>query len=319
MKKFIITIDTEGDNLWEWQEGMQIFTENVKYLPRFQHLCEEYAFKPVWLSNNEMLNDAAYIDFIADVEECKTGELGMHLHAWNTPPDYDLPIVQSGQPYLIEYPKEIMEAKIAYMTDLIKRRCGISPVSHRAGRWAMNQVYFDLLIKYGYKVDCSYTPGINWNTSLGRSKGSMGSDYSSVSESAQIIKGSDNKSSILEVPMTTRTRNVWVTQLGRGLRGIASSAYHLFQGKQLWLRPMKNNLNDIKKLISLERDSDYLMFMIHSSELMPGGSPKFKTKESIEELYDVVTEIFEIVSKTHEGCTLREYAERYVRTENKNG
>lgn len=311
MKKFIITIDTEGDNLWEWQEGMQIFAENVKYLPRFQHLCEEYAFKPVWLSNNEMLNDATYIDFIADVEERKTGELGMHLHAWNTPPDYDLPIVQSGQPYLIEYPKEIMEAKIAYMTDLIKRRCGISPVSHRAGRWAMNQIYFDLLIKYGYKVDCSYTPGINWNNSLGRSKGAMGSDYSSVAESAQIIKGSDNKSSILEVPMTTRTRNVWVTQLGRGLRGIASSAYHLFQGKQLWLRPMKNNLNDIKKLISLERDSDYLMFMIHSSELMPGGSPTFKTKESVEELYDDITEIFELVSKTHEGCTLREYAEIY--------
>ena len=41
---------------------------------------------------------------------------------------------------------------------------------------------------------------------------------------------------------------------------------------------------------------------------MSGGSPKFKTKESVEELYDVVTEIFEIVSKTHEGCTLREYA-----------
>lgn len=308
MKKFIITIDTEGDNLWEWQEGMPIFTENVKYLPRFQHLCEEYGFKPVWLSNNEMLNDAAYIDFIADVEERKTGELGMHLHAWNTPPDYDLPIVQSGQPYLIEYPKEIMEAKIAYMTDLIKKRCGISPVSHRAGRWAMNQVYFDLLIKYGYKVDCSYTPGINWNTSLGRSKGSMGSDYSSVSESAQIIKGSDNKGSLLEVPMTTRTRNVWISQPGRGLRGIASSAYHFLKGKQMWFRPMNDNLNDIKKLISLERESDYLMFMIHSSELMPGGSPKFKTKESVEELYDVIKEIFEIVSKTHEGFTLREYA-----------
>ena len=197
------------------------------------------------------------------------------------------------------------------MTDLIKRRCGISPVSHRAGRWAMNQTYFDLLIKYGYKVDCSYTPGINWNNSLGRSKGAMGSDYSSVAESAQIIKGSDNKGSLLEVPMTTRTRNVWISQPGRGLRGIASSVYHFLKGKQMWFRPMNDNLNDIKKLISLERDSDYLMFMIHSSELMPGGSPTFKTKESVEELYDVITEIFEIVSKTHEGCTLREYAEIY--------
>ena len=118
--------------------------------------------------------------------------------------------------------------------------------------------------------------------------------------------------------MTTRTRNVWVSQSGRGLRGIVSSAYHLFKGKQLWFRPMKNNLNDIKKLISLERDSDYLMFMIHSSELMPGGSPTFKTKESIEELYSVIKEIFDVISKTREGCTLREHEKNYINMEKAN-
>ena len=28
MKRFFITIDTEGDNLWDWREGMDIHTEN---------------------------------------------------------------------------------------------------------------------------------------------------------------------------------------------------------------------------------------------------------------------------------------------------
>lgn len=312
MKKFIITIDTEGDNLWDWHEGMPIYTNNVKYLPRFQYLCEEYGFKPVWLSNNEMLNDAGYVDFIADVEARKTGELGMHLHSWNTPPEYALPIEQQGQPYLIEYPADIIEAKIAYMTDLIKSRCGINPVSHRAGRWAMNQTYFDLLIKYGYEVDCSYTPEIDWASCVGRTKGSQGSDYSNISTDIQIIKSSDGKGTILEVPMTTRTRKVWITQQGRGLRGIVSSAYHFITGKQLWLRPMKNNLADIKNLISMEKNNDYLMFMIHSSELMPGGSPTFKNSDDIEDLYMDIRKIFDIVSKTHEGYTLREFEEEYV-------
>ena len=312
MKKFIITIDTEGDNLWDWHEGMPIYTENVKYLPRFQKLCEEFGFKPVWLSNNEMLNDVSYVDFIADIEARKTGELGMHLHAWNTPPEFYLPIEQQGQPYLIEYPTEIMEAKIAYMTELIKSRCGIIPVSHRAGRWAMNQSYFDLLIKYGYKVDCSYTPEIDWASCVGRTKGSQGSDYSNISTDIQIIKSSDGKGTIVEVPMTTRTRKVWITQHGRYLRGIASSVYHLLTGKQLWLRPMKTNCNDIKKLISLEKNSDYLMFMLHSSELMPGGSPTFKNKEDIEDLYENIEKIFNAVSKTHEGCTLRELEAEYI-------
>ena len=39
MKYFIITIDTEGDDQWNWKYGSKITTENVKYLPRFQKLC----------------------------------------------------------------------------------------------------------------------------------------------------------------------------------------------------------------------------------------------------------------------------------------
>ena len=30
-KKFLITIDTEGDNLWAWKQGDAIRTENVLY------------------------------------------------------------------------------------------------------------------------------------------------------------------------------------------------------------------------------------------------------------------------------------------------
>ena len=39
MKSFIITIDTEGDNLWAYHKGDPIKTENVKFIPRFQDLC----------------------------------------------------------------------------------------------------------------------------------------------------------------------------------------------------------------------------------------------------------------------------------------
>lgn len=56
------------------------------------------------------------------------------------------------------------------MTELIREKFGFVPVSHRAGRWAMNREYFRLLHKYGYKIDCSYTPGINWRQSKERVK-----------------------------------------------------------------------------------------------------------------------------------------------------
>lgn len=47
MKYFIITIDTEGDNLWTYKKGNQVGVENIKYIPRFQELCNKFGFKPV--------------------------------------------------------------------------------------------------------------------------------------------------------------------------------------------------------------------------------------------------------------------------------
>lgn len=61
MKHFIITVDTEGDNLWEYKKGTPIGTENAKYLPRFHSLCEKYVFKPVYLTNYEMASSDTFV------------------------------------------------------------------------------------------------------------------------------------------------------------------------------------------------------------------------------------------------------------------
>ena len=48
--------------------------------------------------------------------------------------------------------------------------------------------------------------------------------------------------------------------------------------------------------------------MIHSSELMPGGSPTFKTENDIENLYSDLKMIFKDLSSFCKGKTLSEYA-----------
>ena len=53
-KYFIITVNTKGDNLWNWHLGDDITTYNAKYILRFQNLCEKYNFIPVYLTNYEM-------------------------------------------------------------------------------------------------------------------------------------------------------------------------------------------------------------------------------------------------------------------------
>jgi hypothetical protein len=83
-------------------------------------------------------------------------------------------------------------------------------------------------------------------------------------------------------------------------------------GKKVWLRPNGNNVLDMLALIDIIQktsDTNYLMFMLHSSELMPGGSPSFKTAESIERLYKDLETIFNRIAQGFKGITLKDYYE----------
>ena len=304
MKHFIITIDTEGDNLWKWKPGQEVTTKNVQYLKRFQELCAQYGFKPVWLSNWEMISDPLFVEFINRNAEAGNCELGMHLHAWNNPPFYELPRGEhSGAPYLIEYPREIMEAKIAAITEKMKEQFGYVPVSHRAGRWAMNDTYFELLYQYGYRIDCSYTPGIRWRDALGQTPGFAGPDYRKASRDIQKYKG------IVEVPVTVEYTHRMFLDKNKSWKSNIKTALFGMAGQNIWLRPGRDNMKDMLWMIEKNRngDGDYLMFMLHSSELMPGGSPTFKDAEAVEVLYGKLQVLFDVIKDSYEGCTLEEY------------
>lgn len=90
----------------------------------------------------------------------------------------------------------------------------------------------------------------------------------------------------------------------------------LIKGETVWLRPATQSLQMMKALIdsvSQEHDTNYLEFMIHSSELMPGGSPYFKDKESIERLYTSMEQIFKYAQNMgYRGMTLHEYYMQYI-------
>jgi hypothetical protein len=58
---FIVTIDTEGDDIWNGPR--EITTCNARYLPRFQELCERFGLKPTYLVNYEMAVSPAFVEF----------------------------------------------------------------------------------------------------------------------------------------------------------------------------------------------------------------------------------------------------------------
>ena len=284
---FLITIDTEGDNLWASPEI--VTTENSRFIPRFQVLCEKYGLKPTWLTNYEIAECPAFVEFGRDVIQRRTGEIGMHIHAWDSPPIKNDNL--KGQAYLIEFPENVMKDKIKFMTDLLEHKFKSKIVSHRAGRWAFNSIYAHLLVKLGYQVDCSVTPGVNWTNTLGDPNGKGGTDYTSFPSKPYYMDldkiDHEGNSSLLEIPVSIVMKSNSVS----------------------WLRPNGYNLESMLEILQQAYSEQWLCveFMLHSSELMPGGSPTFQTEKSIEKLYYDLEVLFSNASKYFQGKTLCEF------------
>ena len=297
MKYFIITVDTEGDNLWNYHKGEEVKSTNAFYIPRFQELCEKYGFKPVYLTNYEMIKNPNYVEYIKPKVEDGKCEVGIHIHAWNNPPLYDLKGNNGGNAFLVEYPDEIMEKKFKLTYELITQSIGKAPVSHRAGRWVMDDRYFKLLEKYAINVDCSYTPLVSWMNTKGESR-PYGCDYTGVSANSHFI------GNVLEVPMSImKTKRIFTCP------DIRTVAKQLLRGKNIWLRPASSSLREMKWVVRSNPNNDnFVEFMIHSSELMPGGSPYFRSQKDINNLFKTMDCIFDYaVKNSFTGCTLEEF------------
>lgn len=315
---FLITIDAEGDNLWS--RPSKIKTANARFLPRFQDTCEEYGFKPTYLTNHEMAQCEAFRRFAADALSRGTAEVGMHLHPWNTPPEFSLTEGDNAcHPYVYEYPPHIVRAKASAMTDILEEAFNVKMVSHRAGRWGFDGTYAGILVDLGYQVDCSVTPGVSWRHQPGTAGGIGGADYRHFPTGAYWLDLDDisrpGTSSLLEVPVTIIRRKWPVIDAVRPAFPKGSfirKALDGFMPPVRWLRPKRGNLSKMLRIIDKAAAAgyDYVEFMLHSSELMPGGSPTFRTEKSIEQLYDDLHRLFKAAAGHFAGCTLAEYCRR---------
>jgi hypothetical protein len=318
---FLITIDTEGDNLWS--KPRDVTTRNSLSLPRFQALCEEYGLKPTYLTNWEMARCPDFREFGRDLVARGVGEIGMHLHAWNSPPLVPLTDDDDAhQPYLIEYPEDQIRAKVKAMTDVLEETFEVDVVSHRAGRWSFDKTYARILIEHGYRVDCSVTPHVSWSSYAGDPRKAGGTDFRQFPESAYFIDPDDigcpGDSPLLEVPMTIVAFHYAVPlKVGREL--LMRNRYGAALARRLlpelaWLRPKGGSSSQLQSVLAatLREGRDYAEFMLHSSEFMPGGSPTFPDERSIEALYESLEALFEAVRASFDGRTLREYHDRYV-------
>jgi hypothetical protein len=314
---FIITLDTEGDDIWSRPQTPA--TENARFLPRFQSLCESYGLRPTYLTDYEMAGSEAFKEFASDMLKRKTGEVGMHLHAWDMPPDAPLTSDDCRyHPYLIEYSDDVMRRKIDLMTDLLEDTFGVKMLSHRAGRWAFDERYAGMLVERGYRADCSVTPHVSWRRTKGDPNGIGGTDYRAFPEREYWVSLDDIRregdSPLLEVPVTIMRHGSNFVRSVQDLLGehrIAEGVLRrCFGDLSLWLRPNGHNRSDLIDIVrrAAAEQRSYVEFMIHSSELMPGGSPYFPDDNAVQGLYDDLEALYAIAQNLCIPSTLSEFS-----------
>lgn len=304
----LLTIDTEGDDLWS--RPRNITTRNLAFLPRFQTLCERFAFKPTYLTNWEALNDRGYQEFARHVLARGQGEVGLHIHAWNSPPTAPLTADDYWhQPYITEYPEHLLRQKVRIATEHLEQIFGQKMLSHRGGRWALDAAYVRALVDNGYVVDCSVTPHRSWRQSKGDPAGTGGPDHSGAPERPYYIELKPGEPGLLELPMTIMRRTVHGPELWVR-RALNKQPY-----RTDWMRPNGRNLKRLLRIVDdvIAQRREYLEFTLHSSEFMPGGSPEFPSEGDIERLYDHLEILFERISRCFVGATLSGFAQQIIR------
>lgn len=321
----LITIDTEEDDAWSDRQA--ITTENVLHLAPFQELCDRFAFKPTWLTDEPMLADPRFAEVLGPAVAAGRAEIGAHLHPWSCRPfPEDALPDQSEKVYPHELTEGEFRAKLERIVGLVRATFGRPAVSYRAGRWGLVREHLPWLWEFGIRLDCSVTPHISWQRYRGRRGGVGGIDFRGAPRQPYWIDPADvrrpGRGLLLELPLT-------VSYLGGPfarppLRALGDPLRYTPVGRiaqrlgwtAIPFRPWPGR--DVGALLRFLDEAEsaglpYLMLMFHSSELMPAGSPYNPTRESVEQMYGQLETLFgALANRGVRGATLAEFGAPYL-------
>jgi len=283
----LVTLDVEADDQWKRPEAHTF--DNIGALPKFQTLCNEFGIRPTYLVTYQVVSHSPSREILQSLADAGNCEIGAHCHAWSTLP-YD-PSLDTGEwrTLMYEYPPELQEEKLQNVTRLLREAFGRSPLAHRAGRWALDATSLSILERLGYAADSSVTPLINWHSSCGARL--PGPCYAAAPRDPYYPSSEDvtrpGSTRVLEVPLTVDLAWELPNWLSRSL--VALLARPDRKGGQLLrilrkaglarttcLRPTHCAGPTMVALSKrrLRQGADALTYMVHSSELVPGRSPR---------------------------------------------
>jgi len=273
---YAVTVDTEEE--WDWDSGWPVETggtENIHQLPQFQQLCEQFDACVTYFVNYSVWQSRAAADVIKSLYDRPACEIGMHMHPWNTPPISAQP-VDAFHSFTANLEPAQIHAKMRQVYQCFVDH-DIAPRSFRGGRYSSGPVAQQFLHEHGFRADSSIVPFTHWDTD-------GAPDFRHLDRTPVRLQH-EQYGPLWELPLTlgyTREpEQRWAKLFNRfesdSLRQLRVIPLLERSGlvRRIWLNFEYDQEQSMLPLLAkLERDAPpFICFTIHSSSLLPGGSP----------------------------------------------
>jgi hypothetical protein len=298
----IVTVDTEEEGLWSGQYRVKGNTlQNLRGIPRFQALCEQYSIRPTYLIDAAVVGDEYGCELFRGWSEEDRCEIGAHLHPWCNPPFEESP--GSRNSYLCNLDVDLQRRKIQWLTDQISQRVGRVPRSFRAGRYGLDGNGAQLLVEAGYSVDSSVIAFSDFRP--------HGPDFRDAPVQPYWVRPASGllqpqaSGALLEVPVSVGFNRHNFGQAVRWRERASRAPWKQLRGvgwldrtglaRRIKFSPEQADAKGMCTLVDayLAQSAPVMVLMLHSSSLMVGGSPYVPTAARLDRLFDDLSVTFD--------------------------
>ena len=277
----VVSLDVEEEGLFSGAYPRQgAGLANIAELSRLEFLPREFGLPLTLLCDYPVLTHGPSREVLSGLLGRVGGELGAHLHPWNTPPFPDMPWPEPVSTAVM--PLAAFRAKLDSLQAAVQAFAGRPAASFRMGRWNLFRRAMAVLPEAGFVVDSSVAP-------LRHVPG--GPDhFLAPSDPYWLRPAGPHGPRLLEAPTTQ-------LPLVPGSPGLAHALARRLPPRlgdavlggfmktlTLGVNPvwMPEATMKIAALAHARRGGRVLTLFWHSSELLPGASPHFPDRAAVD-------------------------------------
>ena len=290
----VVVVDTEEE--FDWNATFSRSATSVSALReihRFQEVCDPFGIRPTYVVTYPVATQHEGVEPLKRFHSEGRAEIGVHLHPWVSPPFVETLCSHNSYPGNLD--PELESEKLRVLTEAVARAFGTRPAVYKAGRYGIGPNSATALIKYGYTIDASPAPPMDFRADGGPDFSSHPVEPYWFGEAGRLLGLPSTGAYVGFAGSAAHRLYSWSTRGALGRCRLPAVLARLGAVDRLRLSPEGFTLDETIKLTRwlFRRGLRVFQFTLHSPSLMPKGTPYVSSVADRERLLDLCRSYFE--------------------------